>query len=383
MTRLTADWLQNENARAVMDMLAGGGHQAFYVGGCVRNTLLGVAAGDIDISTDARPERVMELAKDAGLRGVPTGIDHGTITVVSGHEGFEVTTFRKDVETFGRRAVVAFSDNIEDDARRRDFTMNALYADRDGALTDPLGGLVDLQARFVRFIDDPADRIREDYLRILRFFRFHAWYGDDALGLDQYGFAAIAENIEGLGQLSKERIGAEMKKLLKAPDPAPAVAAMASCGALSWILPGSDHRFLPVMVEMELLSGESPGVLRRLAVLGGEDPAELWRLSKVESRHLSVLREGLEGGMSLDEIAYRHGSDAAVDVGLIRAVFAETRPEIGLRERADWAAEQVCPVVAADLMPDLKGAALGRKLKEIEHRWVASGFTLDRDALLT
>ncbi len=175
MKRISADWLTGKQPQAVCAMLTEAGHQAWFVGGCVRNALIGAPISDIDITTDAPPERVTILAKNAGFHPVPTGFDHGTVTVVVQGHPFEVTTFRHDVETDGRRAVVAFANTIEDDAHRRDFTMNALYAAPDGLVADPLGGLPDLEARRVRFIDDAHDRIREDYLRILRFFRFHAW----------------------------------------------------------------------------------------------------------------------------------------------------------------------------------------------------------------
>ena len=160
-------------------MLEEGGHRAYFVGGCVRNALIGAEVSDVDIATDARPERVAALAFRAGLKAIPTGIAHGTVTVVSGGHAFEVTTFRRDVATDGRRAVVVFSDDVAEDAARRDFTMNALYAAADGTVIDPTGeGLADLAARRVRFVGEPARRIAEDHLRVLRFFRFHAWYGD-------------------------------------------------------------------------------------------------------------------------------------------------------------------------------------------------------------
>ena len=181
----------------------------------------------------------------AGLKPVPTGIEHGTVTVVSGGLPHEVTTFRKDVETDGRHAQVAFGGSLED-ARRRDFTMNALYAEPDGAVIDPLGGLPDLRARTVRFIDDAAHRIREDYLRILRFFRFHAWYGE--AGSTRAGLPPARRGPRRLHALSRERVGAEMLKLLAAPDPAPAVAAMRASGVLAHVLPGGDDRLLAPMV---------------------------------------------------------------------------------------------------------------------------------------
>ncbi|CAN0587043.1 unnamed protein product, partial [Ectocarpus sp. 12 AP-2014] len=196
-----------------------------------------------------------ELARVAGLKPVPTGIDHGTVTVVADHDPFEITTFRRDVETDGRRAVVAFADTLDEDAKRRDFTMNALYARIDGTVIDPLGGLPDLRARRVRFIGDATDRIREDYLRSLRFFRFHAWYGNPDNGMDSDALAAIASHLDGLESLSRERVGAEMVKLLAARDPAPAVAAMRATGVLGRLLPGADDRALAPLIHLEDVLG--------------------------------------------------------------------------------------------------------------------------------
>ena len=240
--KLTGDWIERPATQAVCRMIEQGGYQALFVGGCVRNAILGASVNDIDIATDAHPETVISLAGAAGLKPVPTGLEHGTVTVVSDHVPHEVTTFRRDVETFGRHAVVAYSEDVAEDARRRDFTMNALYARPDGTVIDPLNGLRDLQARHVRFIDDPEQRIREDYLRILRFFRFHAWYGDPVAGLDPEGLGAVATHADRLSDLSRERVGAEIVKLLSAPDPAPSVAAMRACGVLVAVLPGSDDR---------------------------------------------------------------------------------------------------------------------------------------------
>lgn len=272
-----------------MKMLTDAGYQAYFVGGCVRNALIGTPVNDIDIATDALPEKVMQLAEAAGFRAVPTGIDHGTVTVVSKSIPHEITTYRNDVETDGRRAVVAFSTNITDDARRRDFTMNALYADIDGNVLDPLGGLDDLKARRVRFVDDPNDRITEDYLRTLRFFRFHAWYGDPQAGMDADALAAIASNLERLDTLSRERVGSEFKKLLTARDPAPAVGAMMQAGVLTRLLPGADNQFLAPLVHLD--AAFPPDPIRRLAALGGQDVATRLRLSREDARHLKVLRD--------------------------------------------------------------------------------------------
>ena len=221
MTRLAGQWIEDAATQKVCRLLTDAGHGAWLVGGCVRNALLGVPVADIDITTDARPGQVLDLAGTAGLRAIPTGIDHGTVTVIADGTPFEITTLRRDVATDGRHATVAFADTIAEDASRRDFTMNALYATADGTLHDPLGGLSDLQARRLRFIGDPLARIREDNLRILRFFRFTAHYADPAEGIDPDGLAACAEEAEGLDRISAERIGSEVKRLLAAPDPAP------------------------------------------------------------------------------------------------------------------------------------------------------------------
>ena len=378
--KITGAWLARPETRAVCDALTGAGYRALFVGGCVRNTLLGAPVSDIDITTDARPEIVTELAEKAGLKAVPTGIEHGTVTVVSGGVAHEVTTFRRDVETFGRHAVVAFTEDPAEDAARRDFTMNALYATPDGSLLDPLGGLADLKARRLRFVGEPAQRIREDYLRILRFFRFHAWYGDPGEGLDPEGLAACAENLEGLAELSKERIGAEMRKLLAAPDPAPAIGPMAVIGVLTAILPGADPRALPVLVHLE--GDLPPRWQRRLALIGGEEVPDRLRLSRREARELGLIREEIGTLAPPAELAYRHGAEMARDVTLCRAALLEAAlPE---RWQAEIAAGEAArfPVRAADL-PDLEGPALGARLKALEARWIASGFALGREDLLS
>jgi len=380
--RIGDEWIKRPETRAVCDALASGGHRALFVGGCVRNALLGVPVGDIDIATDAHPETVMTCAREAGLKPVPTGIEHGTITVVSGGVPHEVTTFRADTETDGRHAKVAFGQSIEADARRRDFTMNALYAESDGAVIDPLDGLPDLRARRVRFIDDPAQRIREDTLRILRFFRFHACYGDPGGGLDPQGLAACAAAHESLATLSRERIGAEMRKLLGAPDPAPSVAAMQAAGVLGAILPGADAAALAPLVHLESQAETAPDPLRRLAALRGEDIADRLRLSRAEARRLAHLRDGIASGMPDAEIGYRFGAGEGGDIVLLRAALLGTPPAPDAFDDLRRGAAAVCPVRAADLMPGCSGPALGRRLSEIEARWIASGFTLGREDLL-
>lgn len=379
---VTGKWIEAPHTQAVCRALTDAGYQALFVGGCVRNALMDVAVSDIDIATDARPEVVAKLQTQAGFKAIPTGIEHGTLTVVAKSVPHEITTFRHDIETDGRRAVVSFSDNIEDDARRRDFTMNALYADASGHLIDPLGGLPDLLARKVRFIENPVERIQEDYLRILRFFRFHAWYGDPQSGLDQDGLAAISDNLGGLEQLSRERVGAEIIKLLTAPDPAPSVAAMRATGVLPKLLPGSDDRVLAVLVHLEVEIGAPPRPLRRLAVLGGDNLAERLRLSRKEDRILALLREGIEKPASSLHLGYHHGADLAADILLLRAAIFETTIDQGAINDLRAGASAQFPLKAADLMPDLSGPALGRHLKYLESAWLESNFTLSAKELL-
>lgn len=373
--KVHGDWLTCATTQNVLRMLTDGGHRAYLVGGCVRNALLGAPVSDIDISTDARPEQVIALAKAARLKPIPTGIDHGTITVLDGGIPHEITTFRRDIATDGRNATVAFSDKILDDAQRRDFTMNALYADATGTVLDPLGtGLQDLAARRIRFVGDAHTRIREDYLRILRFFRFTAWYGD---ALDADGMAACAELAEGMGRLSRERIGNEMRKLLAAPDPTPAICSMQHAGVLAHTLPAADPRALGPMIHL----APSADWLARLAALGGEDPAQALRLSKAEARRFTILREAAIGTMGPRELGYRLGATEATNAAALRAALLEMPYVDAAQDIAIGAAAQF-PIQAADLMPDLTGPALGARLKDLEIRWIASGMSLTRNDLL-
>lgn len=382
MTRLTADWITNPATRAVCSALGGEGAQVLFVGGCVRNTLLDVDVSDIDIATDATPNQVVALAKAAGIRTVPTGIDHGTVTLLQDGLPHEVTTFRRDVSTDGRRAIVAFSTDVAEDASRRDFTMNAIYARPDGTVVDPLDGLPDLDARRVRFIGTAEDRIREDYLRSLRYFRFHAWYGDQESGFDPDALAAIAANLDGLDLLSRERIGSEMRKLLSAPDPAPSVAAMRTTGALASFLPGADDRSLAPLVHVESLAGAFPNPMRRLAVLGGTDASDALRLSRAEAATFDRLRNAAVSTTGAAELGYRLGASEAGDALLVRAALLEQPWSAEFEDKVSRGAAAQFPIRAKDLMPRFQGPELGAELARLETLWIDSDFCLDRDALL-
>ncbi|SNR38664.1 CCA tRNA nucleotidyltransferase [Paracoccus sediminis] len=372
MTQLPAHLLRDPALQAVFDAIESGGHHAWLVGGAVRNALLDMPVEDLDLATDARPETIMRLAKAAGLKPVPTGIDHGTVTVIADGRAFEVTTLRRDIETDGRRAVVAFSDDLAQDARRRDFTMNALYANRNGTVIDHVGGLADLRARRLRFVGDPAQRIAEDYLRILRFFRFLAGYGRDA---DPAAVAACRDLRDGLDGISRERIGQELRKLLMARDPVPALILMRDTGVLDKVLPGAT---LDRLVSLERLAGR-PTWLARLAALSQADLADALRLSRPEARDHRLLVAAMERGWSFNRIAHALRGDLAEAAALL----VQTGP---LGARDGWAdaraAARPLPIGAADLHPRLHGPALGRALKAAEDAWIESGFALPPPALI-
>ena len=378
--KISGDWISQAGTQALCAALTAAGYRALFVGGCVRNALMARAVADIDIATDALPEIVTNIAETAGFRVVPTGIEHGTVTVIAQGVAHEVTTFRRDIATDGRHATVAFATDIAQDAARRDFTMNALYAQADGSVIDPLGGLADLQARHLRFVGEASARIREDYLRILRFFRFYAIYGDPSQGIDAEGLAACAENLEGLADLSRERVGAEMRKLLAAADPAPAIASMAQAGVLAQILPGASPRALAPLVHLE--AGLPPDWQARLAVIGGETLTEALRLSKVETVTIMRIRDEIGSTATPAALGWKFGAQVAQAVVLARAAVLEAPLPSGWQSEIARGAGAALPVTAADLMPALQGPDLGKRLREIEARWLASDLYLGKAALL-
>lgn len=382
MTRIEGDWLSLAATQAIFDVYERAGFQLFVVGGCVRNALLGVPVTDIDMTSDARPDVAVEFLQDAGFKVIPTGLDHGTITVVSAGVAHEITTFRSDVETDGRHAVVKFSKTIEEDAQRRDFTINALYADRNGAVFDYVNGLADIDGPHIRFIGDAVKRIREDYLRSLRFFRFHAWYGRDQDGFDPEALAAISGNLDGLANLSRERVGSEVVKLLTADNPVPAIMVMAQTGVLGHILPGADPRGLGPFVHLEADVGLRQDAVVRLASFADEAHVKSLRLSKAQMKALGFIREAAIGSMAPQELGYRLGVEQGLAALVLRsAVFEQPLAETAKTE-IQQGAQAEFPIKAADLQPKFEGAALGQKLRELEADWIASGFSKSKAQLL-
>ena len=384
-------WLVRAETQAVFAALAAAGFAARAVGGVVRNALLGLPVADIDMATPARPEAIISACRAAGLATIPTGLAHGTVTVLSGGERFEVTTLRTDVATDGRHATVAFTDDWAADASRRDFTMNALYCDASGCVHDPFGGYPDLARRSVRFIGDADLRIAEDYLRILRFFRFHAVLG--AGDIDRQGLDACVRGRAGLAQLSAERIHAELVKLLLGPRLLDAVAGMGDCGLLTQILriaprPG----VLAALVTAESALGANPDAMLRLSALSlaveGDKSALARRLklSNAEQQALLVIDPLLTTQMtSLDaasarRLLYRLGinhwrraviGSAAASGSFDRLAQARTLLDLAANWPIPCLPEKGADLLALGLAP---GPGIGKILAEIESWWIAHDF---------
>jgi len=380
-----ADWLALPGTRLIMSLLDGetGGTRA--VGGIVRDTLLGLprASTDLDLATQLRPDEVMARAEAAGLGAYPTGIAHGTVTLR--HEGLvaEVTTLREDIETDGRHAVVRFGTDWARDAARRDFTLNALYADMDGTLFDPLDGLADCLEGRVRFIGDADQRIAEDRLRVLRFFRFSASHGGERL--DPEGLAAAQRAARDLGSVSAERIGAEMKRMLGLPRIAVTLKAMSDCGVVMLAAESVD------LIRAHERRSWRPNLPSRLALVLVHDAADRlkhqWRLSNDElDTSLAILRAArLLEEFQLHEAAYRYPAalSDAVEVAATLAGWTNAGRQAVLEQLQSVTVPRL-PVSGADLI-DLgirPGPALGRELERIERLWIESGFSLDRKTLL-
>jgi poly(A) polymerase len=364
------DWARRQDLVELVAALGDG--NARFVGGAVRDTLLGLAAHDIDIATPLEPVEVIARLDAAGIRSVPTGIKHGTVTAIRDADNVEITTLRRDVATDGRHAEVAFSDDWREDAARRDFTINALYADpRTLEVYDYFGGLDDLRGRRVRFIGDPRQRIREDHLRILRYFRFQARFGSNPA--DEEAEAACRELAPTLKGLSRERIGWEVQNLLALPDPAPTVARMAELGVLRVILPEADPQGLGGLIAAEAREGIAADPIRRLAALLPPAPpvadqvASRLRLSIAQKKRLMLAAErGLEPTPPR-ALAYRIGRDAAIDRLLLEgesttALRGWQAPAFPLKGGA---------IVARGVDA---GPQVARILRAVEADWVAENF---------
>ena len=373
-----ADWRRDPALHAVVAALSNGANRPRIVGGAVRDSLLGRAVVDVDLATPLRPEDVMRRLKAAGLKAVPTGVDHGTVTAVAEGRPFEVTTLRRDVSTDGRRATVSFSDDWREDAARRDFTINALYADPEtGAITDYFGGLDDLAAQRLRFIGDPAARIAEDHLRILRYFRFLARFGRSELDTEAYGACKAAAN--SLKGLSRERVADELLKLLALADPRFAVRAMLDGAIFAPILPEvTSADLLDRLIDREQAHDTPPYALRRLlALLPAETTvaADVAARLKLSRKQREAMRDRIlcKAILRPRHAAYAHGIEAARDALLLYA--DDNALEAALAAVTGWTPPRF-PLKGGDLIARgmAPGPEVGRKLHAIQARWVEEDF---------
>jgi poly(A) polymerase len=402
------DWFNDPALKTVLVLLNSNGGEARIAGGAVRNSLMGLPVADIDIATTLTPDVVMTRAEAAGIKAVPTGIAHGTVTLVVDGKPFEVTTLRRDVATDGRRAEVAFGADWQTDAERRDLTINALYARQDGTVVDLVGGLADIESRTIRFIGDAAARIAEDHLRILRFFRFFAYYGSGRPDAD--GLRACARAKETLAKLSAERVWAETKKLLAAHDPGRALLWMRQVGVLPAILPESEKwgiDSIPALVSAEQAFGWKPDPLLRLAAIVPPDGERLTamaarlRLSRAEAAFFEEWTAAPAVSPTMAEIAfdrllYRQGPSGVVTRLKLALATERAKTELDadalgrmaalqrLLARAETWQRPVFPIAGADVLAAgaTAGPAVGKLLAQLEKDWLDANFGEDRAKLL-
>ncbi len=397
-------WMRDNGVATIFATLPAGSVR--FVGGCIRNALMGRDVSDIDLASQLPPKDVVAALDAAKIRYVPTGIDHGTVTAVIEGKPFEITSLRRDVETDGRRAVVNFTTDWAEDAQRRDLTFNALYADKDGVIYDPTGqGLEDLKARRFRFVGDADARVKEDYLRILRFFRFLAWYGRGADGTlskpDTASLKACRENAKGLKKLSAERVWIEIKKLLLAPDPARALRIMLTNDILETVLPeASNVEGLELLIVLEQREAIKPDPLLRLMALSTREPlpmALLTKRLKMSNVEKARLIHWASDATPLDPNAddrtkriaiYKAGKQVVIDRARLRAAGAEdpitSARWMSLVDLAMGWTPPAFPLTGKDLIKagEKPGEAMGKKLEALKALWVRSGFTAEKDKLL-
>ena len=400
---ISDDWLKDEKLQKLFDILCADGGGARVAGGAVRNSLMGMPASDVDLCTTLLPQEVVERLQAAGHKSVPTGIEHGTVTAVIEGSAFEVTTLRKDIETDGRHAIVEFGMDWEADANRRDLTINGLYCDRHGKVYDFVNGYPDIQNKVVRFIGDAETRIKEDSLRILRFFRFFSWYGEgrpDALGLK-----ACATGRGLLAGLSVERVWMELKKMLSADDPSRAILWMRTTGILGGVLPET-HKWgtdaIPPLLRLEKEQGWQPNPLSRLMGMVRPDVETMQAMSKrmtfsnKETNRMVAWADNPApkpdiSTADLEKLLYRGDAQGLVDSMKLEVVHLRGREEdagadamLKLIQHAQGWQRPEFPLQGKDLIAKgmVAGPEIGERLKRLEEAWVESGFELGKDELL-
>lgn len=396
MTTLIAPWLTLPSLQRLFLIFDKEGAKLHLVGGSVRDGLLGLPVNDIDLAIDRDPQWVMEILKKNQIKAIPTGIDHGTITAVIDKRPYQITTLRVDVKTFGRRAHVAFTDDWVQDALRRDFTINAIYADKNGQLFDPVEGLEDLKNKRVRFIGHSSQRIKEDYLRILRFFRFSARFGLEPY--DQEGLSACKSYASHLPHLARERVTDEFLKLLQLPSPLYTLDAMDETGVLTYILHPGTWEDLKALVALEKVSQLPPSALMRLAAFHPDldEIKSHLRLSKKQESTLAFLIEKHDPlrKESFKQQAYHWGKDKVFDLALLQTAHRLSSGEISLEtgthflnhlhESFDPWAVPSFPLKGEDVLSQgmKEGKRIGALLKQVETWWIGEDLKPDRKACL-
>ena len=380
------NWMTDPRAEKIMRVLGAFEVplQTLFVGGCVRNALLDLPVTDVDIATIHHPLVVIDRLKTAGIRFIPTGLDHGTVTAVVETMSFEITTLRKDMATDGRHAVIAFTDDWREDALRRDFTINTLLADVNGAIYDPTGqGLFDLDLRKVRFVGNADDRIAEDYLRILRFFRFHARYGEDEPDVE--ALVACQRQADKVSLLSKERTTQEFLKILGGPQTGTILELMFSRGVLMRL---SEHYKRSVMDDLVAFQVrfDAEDILTRLGILGGNGQSQLFQstfvLSNAQKKYLQELNKNQAAMTSLAvkkirELVYRFGNHITLQSYFLKLAQEERMPDLDLIDVIRYWQPPSFPITGDDLIAAgiMRGPALGERLKTLEEKWIKSDFT--------
>ena len=375
-------WLRNPSAQKLSKLYKSFGYQVLFVGGCVRNTILKMPVTDIDLATDAQPEEIIKIAKENNIRFVPTGLAHGTITLIIDNKNYQITTFRTDFDHDGRYAKVEFTESLLLDASRRDLTINALYCNHVGEVIDPLNGLDDIKKQKIKFIGNPNERIKEDNLRILRFFRFQAIYGNKNLEIDSIALEACHNHKSKLAALSKERITSELRKILSAPNPLEVIIKMNETGVLNELFQNVSIDSLEAYLKTEEKFKININWLGRFLSLQVTQEEESLKLTRCEFKFLKQTKSAIENQIHVLEFSYYNG----VENGKIYSILQNFRHNIilskNLLNQINSLATKKFPITAKDLMPEIRGKKLGEALRSLEDRWIKSNFTLSKKDLL-
>ena len=381
--QINSEWIKNKVTQNILKIFEGADHNAYLVGGCIRNSILNIPVTDIDISTDATPQQTVDLFNRENFKVAPTGFSHGTVTVISEGIPYQITTMRSDQNTDGRHADVVFSDDIKKDAERRDFTINALYADSTGKIINPIGGLEDFNPLAIKFIGDPNNRIQEDYLRILRFFRFHAQFSELVTQFDKVALDAIKKNQDGLKKLSKERIWSELKKILSTSNPARSLYKMSQLGILEIILENKNVHNIKRFNLIEKKMGLEPEPIRRLVAITENTEDTFLNLSRKEAKKFSLLKGLLKKKHDPAELVYQFNREIAQSVLAIYTFYKGEKLKLSDIKKIEKACLFPCPITGAQISKYMDGATVGIKIKEAQRVWINSNFKSDEAKILS